>query len=159
MAARLSALRAGRILPPGFFIFKDSWYSFLLEAESNPGPQCCRKDYVNLKNPPHRDLNPRPSGLQHSALTSTLPGNPSIYQLCTNIWTPYSIDIFTGYRKHNQGYERWSCIHIFYSNGNGNCGENSVRESNNIIFYTYPKSSHLPLKLSVLRHVFLRSEM
>jgi hypothetical protein len=38
MAARLSALRAGRILPPGFFIFKDSWYSFLLEAESTLGP-------------------------------------------------------------------------------------------------------------------------
>jgi hypothetical protein len=35
MAARLSA---GRTLPPGFFIFKDSWYSFLLEAESTPGP-------------------------------------------------------------------------------------------------------------------------
>jgi hypothetical protein len=26
-----------------------------------------------FKNPPHRDLNPRPSGLQHSALTTTLP--------------------------------------------------------------------------------------
>jgi hypothetical protein len=37
MAARLSALRASRTLPPGFFIFKDSWYSFLLEAESTPG--------------------------------------------------------------------------------------------------------------------------
>jgi hypothetical protein len=38
MAARLSAIRAGRTLPPGFFILKDSWYSFLLEAESTPGP-------------------------------------------------------------------------------------------------------------------------
>jgi hypothetical protein len=38
MAARLSALRASRTLPPGFFIFKDSWSSFLLEAESIPGP-------------------------------------------------------------------------------------------------------------------------
>jgi hypothetical protein len=38
MAARLSALRAGRTLPTGFFIFKDSWNSFLLEAESTPGP-------------------------------------------------------------------------------------------------------------------------
>jgi hypothetical protein len=38
MAARLSALRASRTLPPGIFIFKDSWYSFLLEAESTPGP-------------------------------------------------------------------------------------------------------------------------
>jgi hypothetical protein len=32
MAVMLSALRAGRPLPPGFFILKDSWYSFLLEA-------------------------------------------------------------------------------------------------------------------------------
>jgi hypothetical protein len=36
MVARLSDLRASRTLPPGFFIFKDSWYSFLLEAESTP---------------------------------------------------------------------------------------------------------------------------
>jgi len=28
---------------------KYSWYSFLLEAESNPGLQCDRKDYVNEK--------------------------------------------------------------------------------------------------------------
>jgi hypothetical protein len=38
MAARLSALHASRTLTPGFFIFKDSWYSFLLEAELTPGP-------------------------------------------------------------------------------------------------------------------------
>jgi hypothetical protein len=38
MAARLSALRTGRTLPPGFFIFKDTWYSFLFEAEPAPGP-------------------------------------------------------------------------------------------------------------------------
>jgi hypothetical protein len=38
MAAKLSALRAGRTLPPGFFIFKDSWYSFLLKAELTSGP-------------------------------------------------------------------------------------------------------------------------
>jgi len=25
------------------------WYSFLLEAETTPGPQCVRKDYVNEK--------------------------------------------------------------------------------------------------------------
>jgi hypothetical protein len=38
MAASLSALGADRTLPPGFFILKDSWYSFLLEAESTSGP-------------------------------------------------------------------------------------------------------------------------
>jgi hypothetical protein len=34
-------------LPPR----KYSWYSFLLEAESTPGPQCGRKGYVNEKPP------------------------------------------------------------------------------------------------------------
>jgi hypothetical protein len=38
MVARLSALRASRTLTPGFFIFEDPWYSFLLEAESTSGP-------------------------------------------------------------------------------------------------------------------------
>jgi hypothetical protein len=35
MAVRLSALGAGRFFPQ-----EDSWYSFLLEAESTSGPQC-----------------------------------------------------------------------------------------------------------------------
>jgi hypothetical protein len=38
MAARLSALRASRTYPQVSLFFKDSWYSFLLEAESTPGP-------------------------------------------------------------------------------------------------------------------------
>jgi hypothetical protein len=42
--ARLSALRTGRLYPQEI-----SWYSFLLEAESTPGPLCGRKDYVNEK--------------------------------------------------------------------------------------------------------------
>ena len=47
-------------LPPR----KYSWYSFLLEAESTPGPQCGRKDYVNEKFQwHHRESNLRPSGL------------------------------------------------------------------------------------------------
>ena len=41
---RLSALRTGRLYPT-----KYSWYSFLLETESNPGPLCGRKNYV-IKN-------------------------------------------------------------------------------------------------------------
>ena len=32
-------------LPPR----KCSWYSFLLEAESTPGPQCDRKDFMSMK--------------------------------------------------------------------------------------------------------------
>jgi hypothetical protein len=56
MAARLSALRACRTLPPGFFSFKDSLYSFLLEAESTPGPVRPEGLGQFKKNPPHRDL-------------------------------------------------------------------------------------------------------
>ena len=43
---------------------KYSWYSFLLEAEATPGPQCDRKDYVNEKFQWHHpESNPRPSRL------------------------------------------------------------------------------------------------
>jgi len=47
-------------LPPK----KYSWYSFLLEAESTPGPQCGWKDYVNEKFQIHHwESNPQPSDL------------------------------------------------------------------------------------------------
>ena len=50
---------------------KYSWYSFLLEAESTPGPQCGRKDYVNENfRWHHRGSSPRPSGLQRSSSTN-----------------------------------------------------------------------------------------
>jgi hypothetical protein len=38
-------------VPAAFTPIKYSWYSFSLEAESTPGPQCGRKDYVNEKIP------------------------------------------------------------------------------------------------------------
>src|SRR5215475_7292663 len=38
-------------VPAAFTPRKYSWYSFLLEAESTPGPWCGRKDYVNEKIP------------------------------------------------------------------------------------------------------------
>ena len=62
--SRQSALEGGKVvnptrrppLPPR----KHSWYSFLLEAESTPGPYCGRKDYVNEKIQwHHRESNPR----------------------------------------------------------------------------------------------------
>jgi hypothetical protein len=41
---------------------KYSWYSFLLEAETTPVPQCGWKDYGNEKFQwHHRELNPQPS--------------------------------------------------------------------------------------------------
>jgi len=35
------------LAPANFTQRKYSWYSFLSETESNPGPQCARKDYTN----------------------------------------------------------------------------------------------------------------
>jgi hypothetical protein len=46
--SRQSAHEGGNVVSPTqpavFTPRKDSWYSFLLEAESTPGPQCDRKD-------------------------------------------------------------------------------------------------------------------
>jgi len=42
---RVVSLKHRALLTPR----KYSWYSFLLEAESTPGPYCDRKDYVNEK--------------------------------------------------------------------------------------------------------------
>ena len=39
---RLSAVCTDHLYPPG-----NSWYSFLLEAESTSGPQCGRNYYAN----------------------------------------------------------------------------------------------------------------
>jgi hypothetical protein len=36
-------------VPAAFTPRKYSWYSFLFEAESTPGPWCGRKNYVNEK--------------------------------------------------------------------------------------------------------------
>jgi hypothetical protein len=48
------------LLPPRKYF----WYSFLLVAESTPGPYCHRKDYVNEKiHWHHRESNSRPSSL------------------------------------------------------------------------------------------------
>ena len=36
---------------PLFTPRKYSWYSFLLEDESTPGPSCDRKDFMSMKSP------------------------------------------------------------------------------------------------------------
>jgi len=37
--------------PAAFAPRKYSWYSFPLEAESTPGPQCDQKDFMSMKDP------------------------------------------------------------------------------------------------------------
>ena len=85
--SRQSAHEGGKVvspmhrppLPPR----KYSWYSFLLEVESTPGPQCGRKDYVNRKfQLHHRGSNPRPSDLQRSASTDCATAYPPFVRQC-----------------------------------------------------------------------------
>jgi len=51
--SRQSAYEGGKVVSPKHRLplppRKHSWYSFLLEAESTPGPECGWKDYVNEK--------------------------------------------------------------------------------------------------------------
>ena len=79
MVVRLSALHTGRFYPPS----KCSWYSFLLEAESTPGTQCDRMDFMSMKKFQWHQLgsNQRPSDLKHSTLTTVLPRFPLLF--CT----------------------------------------------------------------------------
>ena len=79
--SRQSAHEGGKVvspthrppLPPR----KYSRYSFLLEGESTPGPQCGQKDYVNERfQLHHRESNPRPSGLLRSASTNCATAYP-----------------------------------------------------------------------------------
>ena len=56
---KVLTLRTGRLYPR-----KYSWYSFLLEAESTPGPYCDRKECVSEKFQwDHLESNQRPSDL------------------------------------------------------------------------------------------------
>jgi len=49
--SRQSAHEGGKVVSPRHWLLlnfvKYSWYSFLFEAESTPGPQCGWKDYAH----------------------------------------------------------------------------------------------------------------
>jgi hypothetical protein len=77
--------------PPKHY-FLCFWYSFLLEAEWTPGPIVAGR--VRLIEEIHSDYrisNPRPSGLQHCALTTT-PLN-AVYKLHRSISTSRGTNI------------------------------------------------------------------
>jgi hypothetical protein len=57
--------------PAAFTPRKYFWYSFLIAADSTPGPECDRKDnFIEKFQWHHQESNPRRSGLQHSATTN-----------------------------------------------------------------------------------------
>jgi len=49
--------------PAAFILRKCSWYSFLTEAESNPGPNAVTRIKEEKFQRNFRESNPRPSGL------------------------------------------------------------------------------------------------
>jgi hypothetical protein len=67
----MKVVRLSALCNPAFTPREYSWYSFLLKAESTPGPQGGRKDYVTEKfQSHHRESNLQSSGLYHSASTN-----------------------------------------------------------------------------------------
>ena len=65
------------------------WHLFPSETESTPGPNCSRKDYINKKlQLPHRESNPRPSGLKRSASPNRATACPGIFTYCKQIVSP-----------------------------------------------------------------------
>jgi hypothetical protein len=72
MAIRCQLHAPATLYSPGTWLFLRFWYLFLLEAEL---PQVLMQPEIlgKFKNSPHWVSNPRPSGLQHSTLTTKLP--------------------------------------------------------------------------------------
>ena len=82
----LSALITGRRYPR-----KCSWYLFLLEDKSTPGPQCDRKDFMSMKNPL------TPAGIEPATFRCVAQHNPSFISV-SMYWQPschLSLDLIT----------------------------------------------------------------
>jgi len=79
---RVSDLRTGRLYPRKYL-----WYSFVLEAESIPGPQCGRNDYVNEKSQRHyQESNARPAGCSAVPQPTAPLHTPNSILYCTKIY-------------------------------------------------------------------------
>jgi hypothetical protein len=92
MAVRFSTLRGGRPSPPT--PQEDSWYSFLLEAESNPGSKCGWKDLSNEK--PNDVIGNRTPDLPACCIMTqptTLPRSFSVFVLLLKFWLGGFYDI------------------------------------------------------------------
>jgi hypothetical protein len=79
MAVRLSALRAGPLYPQ-----EDSWYSFLLEAESTPGATVRLEGLGKLKKSTSSGIEPATFRL----VATTLPHAPIIMKL---LWLIHAV--------------------------------------------------------------------
>ena len=79
----ISAHEGGKVVSPSHRpalpLKKYFWCSFLLEAASNPGPLCGRKDYVNEKFQwHHRESKPRTSASSVVPQSTALPRAPTL---------------------------------------------------------------------------------
>jgi hypothetical protein len=77
MSVRLSALRTRRNLLPRNIIILMFLVLISVKRLSKPQGLVQPEGLGTFKNSPHRESNPRPSGLYHSALTTTLPRAPA----------------------------------------------------------------------------------
>jgi hypothetical protein len=88
MAVRLSALRTRRTLHPrNIIIFM---FLVLISDRGWVNPRVQPEGLGKFKNSPHRVSNPRPSGLKHNALTTTLPRAPYTWGFTVQMSNIYS---------------------------------------------------------------------
>jgi hypothetical protein len=74
----MSALRTRHTLLPRNIIMLMFQVLISVRGWLNPRTKCGQKDEVNLKKKYNRVQNPRPTGMQHSTLNTTLPVAPSL---------------------------------------------------------------------------------
>ena len=107
----LSAMRTGRCYPR-----RHPWYSFLLEAESTPGPYYGQKNYVNVKfQLPHRESNPDlpacsavPQPNASPWPSSSLWGFNAVWWTTPFFWIMTPCHWVTGSRR----FEGIQCLHL-----------------------------------------------
>jgi len=80
--------------PPAAFIPKKySWYSFLLETESTPGPWCDRRDFMSMKSPlTPAGIEPAPYRFVAQHLNHCATAVPILYYIYLYYILTYSMD-------------------------------------------------------------------
>ena len=102
--------------PAPFTPRKYSWYSFLLEAESNPRSYCGQKDYVNKKfqwNHRHR-INIHGKGERR--IMRVHPQQISVFQIVVAAWTKTAtLGLWSGHFSVEICWYSWPCVCLYWS--------------------------------------------
>jgi len=133
---------------------KCSWYSFLLEAESTPGPQCDRKDFMSMKNPL------TPAGIEPASLTTVL-----LRSHCSSKRMQYQLNRGSFESKHNylillSLFQLTTCFGLCTgpSSGHKIWGDYTVWiiQCDNMYISIFSQNNYIYFLLCVLQHYMFR---